>query len=199
MSFQTAYKTVRSNEGGYRNVSYDAGGETYKGVSRVNWPSWAGWKIVDEWKKTHTLKQGEVIPNATLDQLVVAFFQANFWDKNNLWGIKNQSLATLCLDMCINHGRGPKLINEACAKIKPGIAANTTVNADSVTVMNANAQLAYGYISQARVAYVESLKTQLGPDYAGVLARAKSFLTKYSAEIATGAGVVLLIAGLFFF
>jgi lysozyme family protein len=199
MSFSIAYKTVRSNEGGYRNLSYDAGGETYKGISRVYWPAWAGWKIIDEWKKIHTLKQGDVIPNAILDQLVLDFFQVNFWDKNKLGGIKNQSLQTLCLDMSINHGRGPKLINEACAKIKAGIPINSTVTTDSIAVMNANTQLAYGYISQARVAYVESLKSQLGPDYAGVLARAKGFLTKYSAEIATGAGVAIVVAALFFF
>lgn len=195
-SFQIAYKTVRANEGGYRNVAHDAGGETYKGIARNYWPAWAGWKIVDEWKKTHTMRTGDVIPNAALDKLVLDFFEVNFWKKNNLDKLTNQSLATLSLDMVINHGRGPKLINEACNKIRP-VPTSSTVTTDSVAVMNKYPQLSYGYISQARVAYVESLKEKLGPDYAGVLARAKSFLTKYSAEIAGGAGI--LVAAIFFF
>ncbi len=196
-SFLTAYKTVKANEGGYRNASYDAGGETYKGIARNFWPAWAGWKIIDDWKRTHTLKSGDVIPNPALDQLVLDFFTVNFWKKNNLDKVDNQSLATLCLDMSINHGRGPKLINEACERIRRNIPISTTVTVDSVAVMNQYPQLSYGNIAQARVAYVESLKTNLGPDYAGVLARAKGFLTKYSAEIATGTGI--LVAALFFF
>lgn len=195
-NFLTAYKTVRANEGGYRNVSWDAGGETYKGIARKFWPSWAGWQIVDEWKKTHTMKTGDVIPNPALDKSVQDFFQLNFWDKNKLGGLTNQSLATLCLDMVINHGKGPKLINEACATIRP-VTTSSTVTADAVAIMNQYPEKTYQLIAAKRVAYVESLKDTLGPDYAGVLARAKSFLTRYSGEIAAGAGI--LVIGLFFF
>jgi lysozyme family protein len=195
--FLKAYKVARANEGGYRFVAHDAGGETYKGIARNFWPAWSGWKVVDEWKKTHTMKRGDVIPNAALDKSVQDFFEVNFWRKNNLDKLTNQSLATLSLDMVINHGRGPKIINEQCERIRPNIPEGSTVTMDSVAVMNQYPQMSYGYISAARVAYVESLKEKLGPDYAGVLARAKSFLTKYSATVATGAG--LLAAALFFF
>jgi len=196
--FYLAYKTVRANEGGYRNVSWDAGGETYKGISRVNWPQWAGWKIIDAYKAAHgPIKQGAVVADPNLDTLVLKFFSDNFWGKNNLNFLKNQSLATLGLDMVINHGRGPKIINESVAKIK-SVPITTTVNTDSIKVMNDNPEAAYQNISAARVAYVESLKDQLGPDYTNVLARAKSFLTKYSAEVAaTGGGLAIL--ALFFF
>jgi lysozyme family protein len=196
--FFSAYKTVRANEGGYRNVSYDKGGETYKGVARNFWPNWAGWKIIDAYKEKHgPIKQDAVIHDAQLDTLVLKFFQDNFWSKNNLNYLKNQSLATLGLDMVINHGRGPKLINEAVSKIKT-VPVTTSVNTDSIKVMNDNPEQAYKNISASRVAYVESLKDQLGPDYSGVLARAKSFLTKYSNEvIASGTGIVLL--AVFFF
>jgi lysozyme family protein len=195
--FYKAYKTVRANEGGYRNLSYDAGGETYKGVARNYWPAWAGWKIVDAYKAKHgPIKQNFVIPDPQLDTLVLKFYTDNFWGKNNLNFLKNQSLATLALDMVINHGRGPKIICESAAKIKT-VPITTTVNTDTIKVLNDNPEPAYKLISAARVAYVESLKSQLGPDYAGVLARAKSFLTKFSAEVATGTGIVLLAA--FFF
>jgi lysozyme family protein len=196
--FYKAYQTVRANEGGYRNVSFDAGGETYKGIARNYWGSWPGWKIIDAYKAAHgAIKQGAVIADANLDTLVLKFFSDNFWGKNNLNFLKNQSLATLGLDMVINHGRGPKIINESVAKIK-SVPITATVNTDSIKVMNDNPEEAYKNISAARVAYVESLKDQLGPDYTGVLARAKAFLTKYSAEVAaTGGGLAVL--ALFFF
>lgn len=196
--FYTAYKTVRANEGGYRNVSWDKGGETYKGIARNYWPSWAGWKIVDDWKKTHTMKTGDVIKSVELDTLVHEFFKANFWTKNNLNYLKNQSLATLGLDMSINHGRGPKLINEAVAKIRK-VPITTTVNTEAIKVMNDFPEQSYKNVAAARVAYVESLKDDLGPDYAAVLARAKSFLSKYSATAAAiGGGLILIVAAFFF-
>jgi lysozyme family protein len=197
--FLTAYKVARANEGGYRNVSYDVGGETYKGVARNYWPNWAGWKIVDAYKaKNGPIKHGFIIPDAQLDSLVHKFFMDNFWAKNLLNFLKNQSLATLALDMSINHGRGPKIINEQAAKINKQVPITTTVNTEAVNVLNSNPEQAYKLISAARVAYVESLKDQLGPDYSGVLARAKSFLTKYSTgAVASGIGIVL--AAVFFF
>lgn len=194
--FFTAYKTVRSNEGGYRNVSWDKGGETYKGIARKFHPGWAGWVIVDEWKKTHTMKTGDIIKNNQLDTLVHEFFKINFWANNNLNFLKNQSLATLGLDMVINHGRGPKIINETVAKIKP-VKIGTTVGTDSIKVMNDYPEQSYKTIAAARVAYVESLKDELGPDYKAVLNRAKSFLTRYSAAAAAGAGLILV--AVFFF
>lgn len=194
--FLISYKTVRANEGGYRNVSWDAGGETYKGIARKFWPNWLGWKIVDAYKQNHTLKTGDYIPDTKLDALVHEFFKVNFWDKNRLGSLTNQSLATLALDMSINHGRGPKIINESVSKIKQ-ITISSVVTTDSVAVMNKYPEQAYKLIADARVKYVESLKDQLGPDYKAVLARAKSFLTKYKTGIVAGAG--LLITSLLFF
>lgn len=195
-NFTTAYKTVRANEGGYRNVSWDAGGETYKGISRVANPSWSGWKIIDEYKKTHTLKTGDVINNPELDRLVQSLFEINYWSKNNLGSIANQSLATLCFDMVVQHGRGPLLINEAANRIRT-VPTSSTLTSATIAVLNLYPQLSYKEIVDRRIAYVESLKTNLGADYAGVLARAKSFLTRYSAEIAGGTAIV--VAAVFFF
>lgn len=198
--FNIAYKTVRSNEGGYRNVSWDAGGETYKGVARVYNPKWPGWAIIDAIKKTRTIKLNEVIKDARLDQLVVDLFKEKYWTPNKLSGLNNQSLATLCFDMVINHGRGPVLINTAANSIRP-VTGGTLVTTDSVRVLNAYPEQGYNAIAAARVKYVESLKSSLGADYEGVLARAKRFLTQYRAEIITAAkvGGGLLIAGVLFF
>jgi len=37
-------------EGGYSNDIDDAGGETYAGISRNNFPDWYGWTIIDDLK-----------------------------------------------------------------------------------------------------------------------------------------------------
>lgn len=49
--FDVAYNKVMFHEGGYILDKDDPGGETYKGVSRVFNPSWAGWKIIDSYKE----------------------------------------------------------------------------------------------------------------------------------------------------
>lgn len=48
MSFYLdAYAITMSHEGGYGNDPDDAGGETYKGISRVYNPDWDGWIRID--------------------------------------------------------------------------------------------------------------------------------------------------------
>lgn len=48
--FLDAYSITMSHEGGYCNDPDDAGGETYKGISRVYNPSWIGWQMIDNYK-----------------------------------------------------------------------------------------------------------------------------------------------------
>ena len=48
--FDNAYAITMSHEGGYVNDPDDAGGETYKGISRVYNPSWIGWQMIDSYK-----------------------------------------------------------------------------------------------------------------------------------------------------
>ena len=48
--FEIAYKISMKLEGYYSNSLNDKGGETVNGISRVYFPEWAGWKIVDELK-----------------------------------------------------------------------------------------------------------------------------------------------------
>jgi lysozyme family protein len=45
--FKQAHSIVMNNEGGYANDPSDRGGETYKGISRNNFPNWKGWKLID--------------------------------------------------------------------------------------------------------------------------------------------------------
>ena len=45
--FNQAFDITMGHEGGYANNKLDTGGETYRGVSRNNWPDWEGWRLID--------------------------------------------------------------------------------------------------------------------------------------------------------
>ena len=46
-NFIKSYEITCKHEGGYSFDPDDAGGETYKGISRRFNPQWSGWKIID--------------------------------------------------------------------------------------------------------------------------------------------------------
>lgn len=67
---------LRKAEGGYANNPLDRGGETYAGITKKNFPNWAGWAIIDQQKR----KPYEIILNPKLDVLVADFYKKNFWN-----------------------------------------------------------------------------------------------------------------------
>jgi len=69
--FDIALEHTLRHEGETSNLLSDPGGLTYKGISRVYWPNWEGWKYLD---------RGEVPP----EFLVREFYRINFWDR--IWG-----------------------------------------------------------------------------------------------------------------
>lgn len=58
-------------EGGYANVKGDAGGETYRGITRRDNPGWTGWRIIDRLKPKHD----QIIPGLEPD------VKKLYWDK----------------------------------------------------------------------------------------------------------------------
>jgi lysozyme family protein len=104
-NFKDAYKVVMNVEGGYANDPNDTGGETWRGVSRNNFPNWRGWKIVDsykgKWNFTTLLMQ-----DADLEVAVQEFYKANFWDVLSLDNIKDSKLALELFDTGVNCGTG---------------------------------------------------------------------------------------------
>ncbi len=81
--FQSALKHTLTFEGGYANDPEDAGGETFRGISRKNWPAWPGWPLIDNVKQTVSTKaliidihfDGDV----PMADLVADFYFQNFW------------------------------------------------------------------------------------------------------------------------
>ena len=57
--FGDAFKKLSIKEGGYVNDKDDAGGETYRGISRKYNPTWQGWTMIDSYKKYYTVGSKE--------------------------------------------------------------------------------------------------------------------------------------------
>ena len=118
--FLIAYKKTGGWEGGWNHVANDRGQETYKGIARKFWPKWAGWKIIDEHKKTHKLKNGDFIKNPVLDQLVLDFYKKEFWDILEADKIEDQNTANTLYDFGVNAGYGRSIQNiQAVLGMKP--------------------------------------------------------------------------------
>lgn len=141
--FNIAYKITSANEGGYANVSGDAGGETYKGIARNYHPKWDGWAIIDSIKKANpflTRKELDMrlaaIPE--LQTSVKTFFKINFWDINWLDKFNSQDIANELYDTGVNFGpqRALKMLQEAVNFTRTdvtldidGAIGNNTLNA----------------------------------------------------------------------
>lgn len=119
-NFIIAYKKTGGWEGGWNHVSGDRGGETYKGIARKFWPKWAGWKIIDEYKKTHKLTKGDFIKDSVLDQLVLDFYKKEFWDVVSGDQIEDQATGNTLYDFGVNAGYGQSIKNiETVLGLKP--------------------------------------------------------------------------------
>lgn len=97
--FNIAYPLTSKHEGGYVNDPKDRGGETYAGITRKNYPSWAGWAVVDLMKP---LRTNEILPQ--LADEVKEFYRIYYWNKQSLSGLKSQKVANAIYDWNINSG-----------------------------------------------------------------------------------------------
>lgn len=104
--FRKAYAKLEVAEGGYVFDEDDAGGETYKGVSRKANPNWIGWVILDDLKKHHP-KTFESIAKKTpqLEKAVWDLYKKTYWDCFELDTIPSQKVAEQLFDTNVNCGK----------------------------------------------------------------------------------------------
>ena len=115
--FDKCFNNTMQKEGGYANNPQDKGLETYKGISRKNWPKWGGWQIIDNTKKTlldpPTYNTGSywswvahlnrvLSENVATQNLVKEFYRVNFF--GNLGDILDQAVAEWVFDKWVNCG-----------------------------------------------------------------------------------------------
>ena len=91
--FLPCFEAMIIREGGYKltNDTDDRGGMTYAGISRKNWPKWAGWSILDAGGKPQP-------------DLVRGFYRTQFWVPNRLDELQDQETASSLFDFGVNTG-----------------------------------------------------------------------------------------------
>jgi len=92
------------NEGGYVNDPLDAGGETYKGISRRYNPSWAGWSVIDEFKSDPANFPENLQNNEQLHSAEFKFYREHYWDRFQGNLIQDQAIAEELFDTSVNLG-----------------------------------------------------------------------------------------------
>jgi lysozyme family protein len=156
------------NESGYANNLKDRGKETYCGISRLNWPKWSGWVLIDGAKSQdgfpqdlHDRRNWKIIDSylskiPRLMELVNIFYKTNFWDTICGDLISSQDVANTLYDWEVNSGEGhpAKAVQTIVgAKVDGDIGPNTVkkINAypDQVELVT--------YLRKARVAFVKNI------------------------------------------
>ena len=132
--FKKSLVKTLAYEGGYCNVAGDHGGETYEGISRNNFPKWSGWKIIDRYKTSPLSSQQmtKVLSGSLeLDDLVEAFYRANFWNPIMGDAIMNQLVADNIFDFAVNSGvsRSVKYAQRIVGTVEDGIMGAKTIKA----------------------------------------------------------------------
>lgn len=105
--FKKAFQLIIANEGGYVNDPDDAGGETYKGISRKNWPGWLGWIAIDHLKGLPNFPATLHDDNEIVRQLeyeVSSFYHTQFWQRISGALIQEQAVANSIFDFAVNAG-----------------------------------------------------------------------------------------------
>jgi len=107
-AFQLAFARTMKHEGGFSHDPADPGGMTYQGISRVHFPEWQGWEIVDR------LLQGSSTPafsnQPELAEMVRKFYELEFWTRIQGDFISSLSkdsveIAAELFDTAVNLGR----------------------------------------------------------------------------------------------
>lgn len=105
--FEIAYAPLKLFEGGYDDDPDDRGGETYAGIARNFFPKWAGWKIIDQIKrsnKTFSAISKAAAKDFYLQDLVAAWYKSEWFDALGL-GQFPQILANELFEQAVNLGK----------------------------------------------------------------------------------------------
>jgi lysozyme family protein len=100
--FTQAFQKTVGHEGGYVFDRDDAGGETYRGISRRWFPDWEGWRIIDNSKKQANNFPASLDYDKLLQSLVATFYKEHFWNRFSGDKIKKQAIADELFDTAVN-------------------------------------------------------------------------------------------------
>ena len=137
---QEILPVVLKFEGGYSNMPGDKGGETYRGISRLKNPDWAGWKAIDKFKKPNILSKTKIIPQNTifpeLELLVVNFYFDNYFVKNGFHLLSNPKTALTLFDWAVHGGYSLSKVKEVMQQAFGKKINETTFNNKVAAVLD---------------------------------------------------------------
>lgn len=119
-------------EGGYANNPADRGGETFRGVSRRQWPDWEGWADVDAHRSAHpdpAMFRSALLADDKLTRKVFDFYRKNFWDEIHGDELPGKFAAAV-FDMAVHSG--PKRAVRVLQCILPGVDIDGQVGPQTV-------------------------------------------------------------------
>jgi lysozyme family protein len=140
------------HEGGYVNNPNDPGKETYRGISRKNWPEWQGWEMVDAIKAKNPDHFKVALTNfKPLNDLVCEFYKENFWNKNNLSKISWQPIANEIFDFGVNAGdvKAAMFLQQALnytnenQKLYPDMVVDGIIGPNTIATTNNHPRLSF--------------------------------------------------------
>ncbi len=143
-NFKLAFGIVMGIEGGYANDKDDRGGETYKGISRNNFPDWKGWAIIDGHKNSPAGFEFMLETDIKLPYLVEQFYKTEFWDVLALDHVLHQKIAIELFDTGVNMGTGVAAVfiqdslnvNNNNAKLYPDVKVDAKIGPVTVGYLN---------------------------------------------------------------
>lgn len=81
MDYTKAFETLMRDEGLWVLTCdpNDPGGETWSGISRVAWPDWKGWPLIDKAKSSPSSVDTKHESYPEIKRLTEAFYKEKFW------------------------------------------------------------------------------------------------------------------------
>lgn len=96
-------------ESGYANIPDDAGGETYRGITRRDNPNWSGWQLL---KKHLPLSTGDIVNDPALKQAVSDLYFSKYFEANEFHKVNSIVLALVLFDFDVHGGYSVELVQE---------------------------------------------------------------------------------------
>ena len=129
-SFIIAYNRTMKFEGGYVKTHHHRGGEIYKGITRRYHSKWAGWEIIDNYKKRKDFPR-ILSSDQKLELMVQELYKEYYWHKMRGEEILNQETANHLFNYCVTRGisRGIKTFQRSLGISQTGKVDNATLNA----------------------------------------------------------------------
>lgn len=131
--FEKAQALVGLSEGGYQNDPRDSGNFYNGQLIGTNWGIAAS-TLAKYLGRTTSVEDMKNLSRKTAEQIL----KTNYWDKNNLGKIKNQSVANLLYDGVVNHGsNGMRMLaSKALSAMKKPIAYYQIFTTEGIKHLN---------------------------------------------------------------